>query len=255
MTMSSRRLIIGNWKMNPATLEDAKRIARRTRAVAARLENTEAVVCPPFPFMAAAISRKPAANFHIGAQSVSIEDGGAHTGEVSAAMLKSLGVEFIIAGHSEARTAGETDSIVSKKIARILEAGMIAVVCVGEKSRDENGGHFEFLKNQIKGSFAGIAEDKVRHIIISYEPVWAIGGKEAMVPSDINEMAIFVKKTFADLFGAEAGLKLKVLYGGAVNFRNAGEIIKTGRVDGLLVGRESVNMPGFVELLKAVDKI
>ena len=91
-------------------------------------------------------------------------------------------------------------------------------------------------------------------MIIAYEPVWAIGAKEAMATADVNEMAIFVKKTFADIFGAEAGLKLKVLYGGAVNFRNAGEIIKTGRVDGLLVGRESVNMPGFVELLKAVDK-
>ncbi len=255
MLMSSRHLIIGNWKMNPAGFEDAKRIARRTRAVAARLAHAEAVVCPPFPFIAAAISRNPGANFHIGAQSVSIEDGGAHTGEVSAAMLRSLGAEYAIAGHSEARASGETDSIVSKKIARILDSGMTAVVCVGEKARDENGGHFEFLKNQIKGSFEGIAEDKAKRVIIAYEPVWAVGAKEAMATADINEMAIFVKKTFADLFGAEAGLKLKVLYGGAVNFRNAGEIIRTGRVDGLLVGRESVNMPGFMELLKAVDNI
>jgi len=253
--MSSHKLIIGNWKMNPSTLEDAKRIAKRTRTVAARLAHTEVVVCPPFPFIVAASSRKPSANFHIGAQSVSIEEGGAHTGEVGASMLKNLGAEYVIAGHSEQRASGDTDETVSKKIARILESGMTAIVCVGEKSRDENGGHFEFLKNQIKGSFTGIAEDKVKHIVIAYEPVWAIGAKEAMVPSDVNEMSIFVKKTFADIFGAEAGLKLKVLYGGAVNFRNAGEIVRSGRVDGLLVGRESVNMPGFVELLKAVDEV
>ena len=239
--------------MNPASFEDAKRIARRTRAVAARLAHTEAVVCPPFPFIVAASSRKPSANFHIGAQSASIEDGGAHTGEVSAAMLKSLGVEFVIAGHSEERVRGDSDETVSRRIARILDAGLYAVVCVGEKARDESGSHFDFIKAQIKGTFAGIAEERVKRVIIAYEPIWAIGAKEAMVPSDINEMSIFVRKTFTDMFGVEAGLKLKVLYGGSVNSHNAADIIKAGRVDGLLVGRESVNMPGFVELLKAVD--
>jgi triosephosphate isomerase len=252
---NQKRIIIGNWKMNPSTTEDAKRIARRTRAVAARLAHTEAVVCPPFPFIAAAMSRNASANFHLGAQSASIEEGGAHTGEVGAFMLKNLGCEFVIVGHSEERARGDTDEVVSKRIARILEAGMTAVVCVGERSRDESGAHFDFLKDQVKNSLAGIAADAVRRIVVAYEPVWAIGAKEAMPPEQVYEMSLFVKKAFADIFGSEAGLKLKVLYGGSVNFRNAGEILKTGKVDGLLIGRESVNLPGFMELLKAVDKI
>jgi triosephosphate isomerase len=253
--MSSRKLVVGNWKMNPASLEDAQRIARRTRTVAARLLGTNVVACPPFPFILATPSRKPTANFHIGAQSVSVDDGGAHTGQVSAAMLRSIGVEYAIAGHSEERAAGDTDETVSRKIARILEAGMTAIVCVGENARGEDGAHFDFIKQQIKGTFAGIPAEKAARIILAYEPIWAIGAKDPMASADIYEMSIFVKKTFADIFGAEAGLKVKVLYGGAVNFRNAVEIIKVGQVDGLLVGRESVNTPGFVELLKAVDKL
>jgi len=253
--MAHTHFVIGNWKMNPASLEDAKRIAKKTRSVAASLRHTEVVACPPFVFISAAASRKPAEHFSLGAQSVSIAEGGAHTGQVAAAMLKSLGVEYVITGHSEERAGGDSDDAVSKRIVRVLESGMTAVVCVGEKSRDESGAHFDFIRDQIKNTFADVPLNKARSIILAYEPIWAIGAKEAMAPEQIYEMSIFVKKVFADVFGQESAMKLKVLYGGSVNFRNAAEIIGTGKVDGLLVGRESVNMPGFVELLKAVDRI
>jgi triosephosphate isomerase len=253
--MANKKLIIGNWKMNPASLQDAKRIARKTRSIAAGLAHTEVVACPPSAFISAAASRKPAANFALGAQSVSVEEGGPFTGEIGAAMLKSLGVEYVIAGHSEQRSRGDTDDMVSRRISRILESGMCAVVCVGEKVRDESGAHFDFLRLQIKNTFAGVPLNKAKSIILAYEPIWAIGAKEAMAPEQIYEMSIFVKKVFADIFGQEAAMKLKVIYGGSVNFRNAAEIISIGKVDGILPGRESVNMPGFTELLKAVDKI
>lgn len=251
--MSNRKLVIGNWKMNPGTLEEAKKIAKKTRSIAAKLERVEVVACPPYPFMATCMSRKQPDHLHLGAQSVSIEDAGPHTGEVGAGMLASMGAEYIIVGHSEERARGETDETVSKKVSRIIEAGLTAVVCVGEKARDENSSYFNFIRDEIKNSFAGIPVEKAKKIVIAYEPIWAIGAKEAMAPDQVYEMSLFVKKAFADVFGAEAGLKLKVLYGGSVNFRNAGDIITIGKVDGLLVGRESVNMPGFVELLKAVD--
>lgn len=253
--MANKRLIIGNWKMNPASLDDAKRISKKTRAIAVNLAHTEVVACPPFAFIYTALSRKPAANFSVGAQSASIDEAGAHTGEVAATMLKGMGVEYVIAGHSEQRAAGDTDEAVSKRIIRILEAGMTAVVCVGEKERNESGAHFDFLREQIKNTFAGVPQNKAKSIVLAYEPIWAIGAKEAMAPDQIYEMSIFVKKAFADAFGQEAAMKAKVLYGGSVNFRNAADIIGIGKVDGLLVGRESVNMPGFAELLKAVDKI
>jgi len=253
--MPSRKLVVGNWKLHPATVEDAKRIAKKTRAVASKLEHTDVVACPPFPFIYTCATRKPAASFHMGAQSVSPDESGAHTGEVSAAMLASMGVKYVIVGHSEQRAAGDTDEMVSKRIVRALDAGMTAIACVGEKVREESGSHFDFIKEQIKNSLAGVPEEKRDRIIIAYEPIWAIGAQDAMPPEQIYEMSLFVKKAFSDIFGPEAGLKAKVLYGGSVNFRNASDIITIGKVDGLLVGRESVNMPGFTELLKAVDKI
>jgi triosephosphate isomerase len=170
-------------------------------------------------------------------------------------MVVSLGAKYAIVGHSEQRAAGDTDEIVSKRLARALEAGMTAIVCVGEKAREESGAHFDFIKEEIKNSLSGVSEDKRSRIMLAYEPIWAIGAQDAMPPEQIYEMSIFVKKAFADMFGPEAGLKVKVLYGGAVNFRNAADILQRGKVDGLLVGRESVNMPGFTELLKAVDGV
>lgn len=253
MAMSTKKLVIGNWKMNPETFEDAKRIARQTRSLARRLARTDVVVCPPFAFIPAAQFRLQPDAFHVGAQSASTEEGGPHTGDVSAAMLASLGAEYAIAGHSEERVRGDSDAVVSRRIQRILEAGLTAVVCVGERSREESGSYLGFLNEQIRATFAGVPADKARRIVLAYEPVWAIGAKEAMRPEDVYEMSLFVKKVFSDVFGPDAGHKVRVLYGGSVNFRNARDIMKIGKVDGLLVGRESVNMPGFAELLKAVD--
>ena len=247
-------IVIGNWKMNPSTSAEAKRIIRSARTVATTLERTTVVACPPFVYISTCLSKK-ATSVAVGAQSVSFHDQGAHTGEVSADMLRDMGVTHVIVGHSEQRAAGETDEIVSKRTQAVLKAGLTAVVCVGEAVRDAEGVYLETLKNQIKNTFAGVPSNQAKNIIIAYEPVWAIGAKEAMVPEQIYEMSLFVKKTFADIFSQESAMKTQVLYGGSVNFRNAGDIIRVGKVDGLLVGRESINPPGFKELLKAVDAV
>ncbi len=251
----SKKLIVGNWKMNPGTLAEAKKIAAKIKHMAPDLTNSETVIAPPFPFIASCSPRKPVKNFRMGAQSVSYEEGGPHTGEVGAAMLRDIGVEYVIVGHSEERKAGDSDGIVSKRLKAVLESRLIPIVCVGEAVRDENGAYLETLKSQIKNTFADVPAKSAGRIVIAYEPVWAIGAKEAMKPEDIHEMSIFVKKIFADLFGSEAGLRVSVLYGGSVNYLNAPDIMTIGAVDGLLVGRESVNTPGFIALLKAVDAI
>ncbi|HTK33208.1 MAG TPA: triose-phosphate isomerase [Candidatus Paceibacterota bacterium] len=252
----NKKLIVGNWKMNPVTLDEAKKIARKIKRASAGLVSVETVICPPFPFIYPCTSKGESALFHIGAQSASVEiDRGPFTGEVSATMLKEIGVSYVIVGHSEQRARGESDSIVSKKAKAVLEAGLSPIICVGETSRDEAGTYLETLKNQIKQSLADIPPKFASNIILAYEPVWAIGAQEAMKNEDIYESSLFVKKIFSDIFGPEAGVKAKVLYGGSVNYRNAPDIIAIGKVDGLLVGRESVNAPGFVELLKAVDLV
>ncbi|OHA17312.1 MAG: triose-phosphate isomerase [Candidatus Taylorbacteria bacterium RIFCSPHIGHO2_02_FULL_45_28] len=251
----SKKLVIGNWKMNPATLDDAKNIIRKIRRTANLLKNTVVVVCPPFVYTQSAISRRGPSTLKVGAQTVSYEKENSHTGEISAKTLVDIGVEYVIAGHSEERARNDTDEIVSRRVKAIIEAGMNAVVCVGERVRDDGGGYLETLKSQIKNSLADVPSSLAKNIIIAYEPVWAIGAKEAMMPEQIYEMSLFVKKVFSDIFSQNQAMKTLVIYGGSVNFRNAREIITVGKVDGLLVGRESVNTPGFVELLKAVDDI
>jgi triosephosphate isomerase len=254
--MKSNKLVVGNWKMNPSTFEEAKKLARKFRRVAKDLNNVETVICPPILFISASISRKNTPHFHIGTQSVSIqEEIGSYTGEFSAEMLKDLGVEYVIVGHSEQRVRGETDEVISQKIKAVLNQGITPILCVGEAVRDEAGTYLGILKDQIKNSCGDILKKSARSLVIAYEPIWAIGAVEAMKAEDVYEMSLFIKKVFADLYGADMGLKTKVLYGGSVTYRNAPDIITIGKVDGLLVGRESVNAPGFVELLKEVDRV
>ncbi len=252
--MSNKILVVGNWKMNPETVDEAKIIAQKTRKTAAELSNTEVVICPPFIFISDCSPRTPTSNAYMGAQTVSLfKEEEAHTGEISVYMLRDLGVEYVIVGHSEERAQGESDEDVSKKVNAIVEVGLNAIVCVGESVRDENGQYLETIKQQINSSLSKISLKNYKNVVIAYEPIWAIGATEAMKPEQICEMAIFVRKTFADVFGQNAAMKVKVLYGGSVNAENASDIIKIGNVDGLLVGRQSVNIQGFSELLKSVD--
>lgn len=253
-----RKIIVGNWKMNPASLEEAQHIFKKVKGTAAKLKSTHVVMCPPFVFIGKfAPLRKSRGKslLGIGAQDVFYESAGAYTGNVSAPMLKDLGLTHVIVGHSERRAAGEDDEVVSKKVLAALEAGVHPIVCVGETVRDPQGMYLETLKNQIKASLSRVPKKLFNQLVVAYEPVWAIGAKEAMEASVIEEMTIFVKKVISDLSDHENGISTPVLYGGSINFRNAPDIMTRGKVDGLLVGRESVNTPGFVELLKAVDPL
>lgn len=253
--MNHRKLIVGNWKMNPASLDEAKKISRKIRNAARALAHSEIVMCPPFPFIAHCSSRHVVPHVSMGAQSASVEmEGGPFTGEVGVYMLRDIGVKFVIVGHSEQRKRGDTDEMVSKRLKAVLENGLTPILCIGESVRDESGTYLESLKNQIKTSCADISNQSAKKVIIAYEPIWAIGASEAMKPEDVYETSLFVKKIFTDMFTMDTGQKVKVLYGGSVTFRNAPDIINIGKVDGLLVGRESVNIPGFIELIKAVDR-
>lgn len=251
----SRYLIAGNWKLNPQTLEEAKKIAAAYKKIAPELKHTETVICPPFPFIQALTPSKPVKNMSMGAQSAAKEVSGSHTGLVSATMLREVGAEYIIVGHSEERKRGDTDEVVNARLQAVLAAGLTAIVCVGEEKRDSDGAYMQELKSQISTTLANVTAASAKKIVIAYEPVWAIGAPEPMKSEDIYETSLFVKKVVADILTPEAGIKIPVLYGGAVNAANAAEIVRIGQVDGLLVGRESINPSGFVELLKVVDSL
>ena len=241
--------------MNPETILEAKRIIKEIRKTSALLTRTDVAICPSLVHANLVLSAKSKAPLELGIQNVYHEESGAFTGEISAPMVRDLGASYVIVGHSERRAMGETDEIVSKKARSVIDAGMTAVVCVGEKVRDAQGAHLDPLRDQIKNSLAGITKKSSKYIVLAYEPIWAIGAKEAMDPAVVQEMAIFIRKILSDMYGQDEASSIKILYGGSVNFRNASDIVSRGGVDGLLVGRESVNPPGFVELLRVIDQL
>ena len=252
----NRLLVVGNWKMNPSSAEKAKEIFRGIKSTAKDLKNIKLVICPPFVYLSD-LEKISDGNVILGAQDMFWEKDGAFTGEISPAMLKKAGEGYVILGHSERRALGETDEMVSKKVLSAVKTGLRPILCVGEKDRDAHGNYLHFLRNQIINSLGKIPKRFLNNIIIAYEPVWAIGKSEAeaMKPTDIHEMTIFIRKVLVEIYGSKTNINTLILYGGSVSHNNAADIIKNGEVQGLLVGRESLNPKKFGELLKTVSAI
>lgn len=241
--------------MNPETLDDAKRIFNATRGFAKSVKNLDVAICPPFPFIYPLLKLNSPKNLFLGAQNLSTEFKGAYTGEVSVGMLKSLGVKFIIVGHSERRKMGETNQIVNQKMQIAFDTGLSPILCVGEKERDKEGSHLAFIKTQLKECLAGLPKKHLVGLRIAYEPIWAIGKsyKEAMTPTDVHETSLFIKKVIGESLGRDIAASARVLYGGSVEAANAEEIIQIGNVDGFLVGHASLKPEEFSIILKAAD--
>ena len=251
-----KKIIIANWKMNPVSAKEAERILNEVKKTVSRLKKTQVVICPPFIYfnnLRKIIGRS--ANLSLGAQNAFWEIEGAFTGEVSPEMVKNYGGSYVILGHSERRALGETDEMVSKKTLACLKTRLKTVVCVGEKIRDEQGDYLVFLRDEIRNSLNKIQKKFLKSVIIAYEPIWAIGKKdtEAMSPADIHEMAIYIKKILSEIYGQESALAVPILYGGSVGGGNAGNIIKSGGVDGLLVGHQSLKPENFNEILMSAE--
>lgn len=244
--------------MNPFSAKEAENILNGVKKTVAKLKKTQTVVCPPFVYFNN-IQKKigKSANLFLGAQNSFWENEGAFTGEVSPEMIKNYGGSYVILGHSERRSLGETDEMVNKKAATCLKAGLKIIVCVGEKTRDDHGEYLQFLSSEIRDSLNKVQKRFLRDLIIAYEPIWAIGKKdsEAMQPSDIHEMTIFIKKILSEIYGQESALAVPIVYGGSVGGKNAGDIIKEGGVDGLLVGHQSLKTEVFNEILKLTESL
>jgi len=251
--VSARRrpLVVGNWKMNPPTLREAIRIITGfRRKVGVSLGRVDIVICPPFPYLAAL--RAKFSTLPLGVQDISAEKEGAFTGQVSAAISKSCGASLAIVGHSERRAAGDGDELVARKLAATLGAGLVAVLCVGETSRDLQGSYLRVLAAQIKASLSGVPADKLNKLVVAYEPVWAIGaGKTAIGPRELLEAALYVRKCLRDTLGAKRGAAVPIIYGGSVDGDNAAALISEGEVDGFLPGRASLDPYQFSEIVAA----
>ncbi len=248
-----KKLVVGNWKMNPQSIEESRKIFAGIKRVAGKVKNVDVVVCPPYVHIS--LLAKSSVPVFMGAQDVFWEAVGSFTGEVSAQMLVDAQCTHVIIGHSERRALGETSEIISKKIASAVKENLKVILCVGEKQRDENGEYLEFLKNQIGESLSGVAKRYLANIIIAYEPVWAIGKSygNAMAGKDVQEISIFIKKVLADIYGKDESSKNLILYGGAVAPINAKDIIESGQIDGFLVGRQSLESASFGEIIEIVS--
>lgn len=250
MKQSHTPLIIGNWKMNPGTLTAALTLFTDTQKAVARLSHVDVVAAPPVVYLSAIARLHKGKKLAIGAQDVYFEKLGAYTGEVGMSMLKSVGVSYVIVGHSEMRARGESDVDVARKVGVVLKEGAVAVLCVGESSRDANGQYLGVVESQIKSALKDIPKSKLGNLVIAYEPVWAIGTGTTPSAHDIHEMKLFIQKIVSDLFGRSTLARVRVLYGGSVTKHNAVSFFEEGEVDGFLVGGASLRASEFTDIVK-----
>ncbi|MDD4989935.1 MAG: triose-phosphate isomerase [Candidatus Pacebacteria bacterium] len=251
-----KKLIIANWKMNPATLKEAQKMLLSLKA-GIKNNKAEVAVCPPFVYLQeAAKILKNKANIKHGAQNCFWENAGALTGEVSPKMLKDLGVKYVILGHSErVMVMNETNEMTAKKVKAVLAMGLTPVICIGETSEErEQGKTFQVIEKEFRESLREIAKLQVHKIIIAYEPLWAIStnqGKDCS-SDDALTVALYIKKLAGKIFGKKAVEAIKVLYGGSVNNKNAKSYLENEAVSGLLVGGASLNIKEFLGILKDI---
>ena len=242
---SRRKLIAGNWKMNMGPKEAMKLVDELIPLV--KDAEAEVVVCPPFvdlPFVAPVIA---GTNVRLGSQNVHWETKGAFTGEISANMLKELGVEYAIIGHSERRQYfGETDSSVNARIKAALNADITPIVCVGETLEQREAGITdEFLASQIRGAFEGLDRDQAAKVVIAYEPIWAIGTGKTASDEEADRTIGAIRKVCGELYGEEAANWVRILYGGSMNAKNAHGLKAMPNIDGGLIGGASLKPVDF----------
>lgn len=247
-----RKIVAGNWKMNndltqtEALLTDLRR-QRKT-------SNAEVMIAPTFTNLWHAYETLRKENIEVIAQNMHFAENGAYTGEISASMLKSVGVKTVILGHSERRAYfNETEELLAKKVDAALANKMHTIFCFGEELKDRKANdHFKVVAFQIKESLFHLKADDWKSIILAYEPVWAIGTGETASPEQAQEMHAFVRKTIADKYGDTIAHDVTILYGGSVKPSNATEIFSKPDVDGGLIGGASLKADDFFAIVNAI---
>ncbi len=249
-----KAVIAGNWKMNKTPSETTALINEMKPLV--KDAGCDVVLCVPFTNIAAAAEAAKGSNIKIGAQNMYFEKSGAYTGEISADMLKDLGVEYVIIGHSERREYfAETDLTVNKKVKAALAAGFTPIMCCGETlEQREQGIAFEFIPMQIKIGLMGITADQAKKIIIAYEPIWAIGTGKTATSDQAQEVNAAIRATLCSLYGKESAEAITVQYGGSMNAANASELLAKTDVDGGLIGGASLKAADFAAIVDAATK-
>lgn len=249
-------LLIGNWKMAPEKPIEALRLAKNASSLSKKYKKKlSVVVCPSFAHLF--LVSKTSKALAVGAQSVAPVPEQAHTGLISAGMLKGLGVRYCIVGHSEARERGETNSVVALQVSQLLAKGITPILCVGERERDHQGWYLSEVKEQLESVFAVIPKAALKKIVIAYEPVWAIGAgaTRGATPAECREMIIYIRKIISDRYDTKTGDSVRILYGGSVDEKNANSFVTEGMAQGHLVGRISLDPKRFTLLAQSLIRL
>ena len=250
-----KTIIAGNWKMNK-TASETKKFAEELKAIMPRAKWCDVVVCVPAVNIPTAIKAFKDVRVSVGAENVFYEKSGAFTGEVSADMLKDLGVKYVIIGHSERRQYfGETDFTVNKKVLAALETGLHPIICVGESlEQRELGITMELIALQIKSALAGVSADKLRKCVIAYEPIWAIGTGKTATAEQAGEVCSNIRAAIRGLYGARVARSVTIQYGGSMNPKNAAELLAQPDIDGGLIGGAALKPEQFVDIINAANQ-
>lgn len=248
-----RPLVAGNWKMNGVSASIAELDTMMKQFGPALAGKIDLLICPPFTLIEEFAAAASGSRVQIGAQDCHPAAAGAHTGDISAEMLKDCGARAVIVGHSERRADhGESDQLVRAKAQAAFRAGLTAIVCVGETLAEREGGQaLAVVARQIAGSVPEAAE--ARQLVIAYEPVWAIGSGKTPTPADIAEVHGVIRRELAERLGENVAQEVRILYGGSVKAANAGELLRVTDVDGALVGGASLTAHDFIGIASTYD--
>ncbi len=235
-----KKIIAGNWKMNKTPREALELVnLLKDRA---DTDKCDVVFCVPFVDLIPVMDALRGTNIAVGAQNMYFEESGAYTGEVSPAMLKEIGVQYVVLGHSERRQYfAETDKTVNKKVKKALEHGITPIMCCGETlMQREAGVNIEFVRMQVKAGLLGLSASEVKRVVIAYEPIWAIGTGKTATKEQAQEVCCAIRQVIGEVYGAEASEEVRIQYGGSVNGKNASELFAMDDIDGGLVGGASL---------------
>jgi len=242
-------IIAGNWKMTMSIAEAREFVtAIKDKVTGAEVE---AVICAPFTMLVALKEATAGTKILVGAQNMHFEESGAFTGEISPSMLKEVGVDYVIIGHSERRQYfNETDDTVNKKVHKALEHGIFPIMCCGETLEQRDAGNTkEVVKKQVEKGLAGVEKSALANVVIAYEPIWAIGTGKTATSGQAGEVVAYIRQTVADLFDADVAAKVRIQYGGSVKPTNVAEIMNESDIDGALVGGASLQPESYLGLV------
>lgn len=239
----AKLVLVANWKNHPGSLLETGTLLRQLSRSSKLYKKLSFFIAPPLPYLQLVSLR--VRNFaNLATQDAPSMSQGTYTGMVTPDILKSFGVRLVILGHSECRALGETNEVVSQKVKITLRAGMVPLVCIGETFRDQDGEHFEFLREQLKLSLVGLNKKAdISKLVVVYEPVWAIGksAKDAIESADLSQTILFIRKVLADIFGRKVAERIPILYGGSVEPANVGRLSHETGIRGFLVGHASLD--------------